>query len=394
MRWDIFCHVIDNYGDIGVCWRLSQQLATEYGMEVRMLVDDIVSLQHICPDIDVGLKVQNYQGVEVWQWVEPFPDLIPAEVVIEAFGCELPANYVEAMVSTVPRFSDRIHDKCSSGISSNVEQTKRIWVNLEYLSAEQWVEGCHGLASPHPRLPLTKYFFFPGFTTATGGLLREAGLLTQRDALQRDPAALRYRFNLPASDSAETVISLFCYDSAPVGNLLNAWVASTARVYCLVPESRILTQIANWAERPNLAVGDSIRRSSLTLRIIPFVPQEDYDRLLWTCDCNFVRGEDSFVRAQWAARPLVWQIYPQQDDAHRVKLDAFLDRYCQGLEESTTALRTFHQNWNNGGQLDWDSFWQHRTALQHHAMTWAEQLAQTDDLAANLVRFCKNRQYS
>ena len=50
-----------------------------------------------------------------------------------------------------------------------------------------------------------------------------------------------------------------------------------------------------------------------------------------------VRGEDSFVRAQWAALPFVWQAYPQADAAHLTKVAAFLDRYCIGLPLSATA---------------------------------------------------------
>ena len=62
---------------------------------------------------------------------------------------------------------------------------------------------------------------------------------------------------------------------------------------------------------------------------IAFIPaaltQHDFDHLLWACDLNFVRGEDSLVRALWAGQPFVWQIYPQHDDAHHAKLEAFLD---------------------------------------------------------------------
>ena len=32
--------------------------------------------------------------------------------------------------------------------------------------------------------PLTRHFYFPGFTDATGGLLRESGLLAARDSAQ------------------------------------------------------------------------------------------------------------------------------------------------------------------------------------------------------------------
>lgn len=379
MCWDIFCRVIDNYGDVGVCWRLSQQLAAEHSIAVRLWVDDMASLQRICPDVDASREVQNCRGVEVRRWIEPFPYVMPADVVIEAFGCELPESYVAAMTLPSPRFLDQVGDR-------------RVWINLEYLSAERWVEGYHGLASPHPCLPLTKYFFFPGFTAATGGLLRENGLLAQRDVLQHNPAQWWHRLGLSCPISTEATVSLFCYDSAPVSKLLDAWAASTTPVRCLLPEGKAVAQIARWAGQPGLASGDSVQRGSLALHVIPFMPQEDYDRLLWGCDCNFVRGEDSFVRAQWAARPLVWQIYPQQDNVHQIKLEAFLNRYCQGLAEDAAAvLRAFHQSWNGGGRLEWDDFWRHRAVLQSHAMAWAEQLAQAADLASNLVSFCKNQ---
>lgn len=388
MHWDIFCRVIDNYGDIGVCWRLSRQLAAEYGIAVRLVVDDIVSLQRICPAIDAGLDAQTYQRIEVRRWVEPFPDWVPAEVVIEAFGCELPERYVAAMALSSSCPPDQIWD---GHFPTEGRGARRVWINLEYLSAEHWVEGCHGLISPHPRLPLTKYFFFPGFTAATGGLLREAGLLAQRDTLQHHPAEWWDQLGLLCPASTETTVSLFCYDSAPVANLLDAWVSSSTPLRCLLPASKALAPVASWAGKPSLAPGDRVQLGSLTLHVIPFMPQEDYDRLLWVCDCNFVRGEDSFVRAQWAARPLVWQIYPQQDNVHLTKLKAFLDRYCQGLaEDAAAALCTFHQGWNSSGHLDWDNFWRHRKVLQAYAAVWAGQLAQAPDLASNLVHFCKN----
>ncbi|MCO6427829.1 elongation factor P maturation arginine rhamnosyltransferase EarP [Nitrosomonas communis] len=388
VHWDIFCHVIDNYGDIGVCWRLSRQLAAEYGIAVRLWVDDLASLQRICPYVDASLEAQHCQGVEVRHWVEPFPDLMPAKVVIEAFGCELPQRYVAAMTSSSARVQQQARNNATT---TTGEGGRRVWVNLEYLSAEQWVEGCHGLISPHPCLPLAKYFFFPGFTAATGGLLRENDLLAQRDAVQHDSAEIWCRFDLSCPVPGEATVSLFCYDSAPVDNLLDAWASSGAPVRCLLPESKALAQVANWAGQSSLTPGDSVQRGCLTLQILPFLPQEDYDRLLWVCDCNFVRGEDSFVRAQWAARPLVWQIYLQQDDAHHLKLEAFLSRYCQGLAaDAAAALCAFHQSWNSGGRPDWGNFWQHHAVLQAHAAAWAGQLAQFADLASNLVSFCQH----
>ena len=141
-RWDIFCNVVDNFGDIGVCWRLARQLAAEHALAVRLWVDDLASFRRINSSIDPNLQEQMSHGVTIRRWSKPFGAVEPAEVVIETFGCEVPYAYAAAM-------ADRA--------------TKPAWINLEYLSAEAWVTGCHALPSPHPRLPLTRYFFFPGF---------------------------------------------------------------------------------------------------------------------------------------------------------------------------------------------------------------------------------------
>src|SRR5665647_615779 len=165
--WDIFCTVVDNYGDIGVCWRLARQLAAERCFGVRLWVDDLASFRRICPNVVPGLDAQRSHGVEVRWWREPFPAVDVADVVVEAFACNPPASYVAAMAAR-PR--------------------KPVWINLEYLSAESWVQGCHGLPSPHPSLPLMKHFFFPGFAAGTGGLLAERGLEQARERFQRSSA--------------------------------------------------------------------------------------------------------------------------------------------------------------------------------------------------------------
>lgn len=375
-RWDIFCRVIDNYGDIGVCWRLARQLADEHGLAVRLWVDDLNSLQPLNPEIDAALAAQISHGVEVRHWtddfsISDFAAIEVADVVIEAFACELPPSYQAAMAMREP---------------------KPVWLNLEYLSAEAWVDGCHGLPSPHPRLGLAKYFFFPGFMPATGGLLRERELLQQRDAWQAHAATARQALGLPAAASDEALVSLFCYDTAPIEDLLAAWQASASPVRCLLPQGKALARVAAYFKTAALGVGDVIARGSLSLHVLPFMPQQDYDRLLWSCDCNFVRGEDSFVRAQWAAKPMLWQIYPQQENAHRPKLDAFLDRYCIGLPADAAAvLRAFHHGWNGHGGLCWNDLLAHMPVLKAHAAAWARQLSAQTDLAAKLVIFCKNR---
>jgi uncharacterized repeat protein (TIGR03837 family) len=373
-RWDLFCTVVDNYGDAGVCWRLARQLATEHAADVRLWIDQPAVLQRLAPAIAPAPDTQRVAGIEIRHWTNPFPQTDTADVVVEMFGCELPAAYVEAMA---------------------LAPNRPVWINLDYLSAEDWVEGCHGLPSPHPRLPLTKYFFFPGFTPRTGGLLRERGLAAERRAFQADARAIAAFWEAigaaPAPDALR--VSLFCYEHAPVPALLDAWADGPVPVACLAPSGVATRALEAWFRTP-IVTGRPLRAKNLTLHPIPFLDQPSYDRLLWACDVNFVRGEDSFVRAQLAARPLVWNIYPQAGQAHRVKLDAFLARYLPGLADGpATALRAFSRVWNGDGASggDWAALARELPHLQAHANRWADGLFAQPDLANALVRFVRER---
>ena len=372
-RWDIFCQVVDNYGDIGVSWRLARQLVAEYGYPVRLWVDELAAFHAIFPPCDPTLNRQLCGGVEVCRWASDFPQTEPADVVVEAFCCKPPASYVTAMALRRP---------------------KPVWINLEYLSAESWILGCHSLPSPHLCLPLVKHFFFPGFVPETGGLLLEKNLFERRDAFQRSPEAIAafwssFGWETPAPEVVK--ISLFCYPNTALAELADVWAAAPYPVLCLIPEGTPGATLAAGGEK--LPPGAQLRRGNLEIRVLPFMEQDAYDRLLWACDCNFVRGEDSFVRAQWAAKPLVWHIYPQDENAHEVKLAAFLELYCAEIPQSeTNALRNFWSNWSRGkmSERDWSDFWRHRQALDEHARRWSEVLRGNGSLAANLVLFCNN----
>lgn len=362
MNWDIFCNVVDNYGDIGVSWRLSRQLANEYGMNVRLWVDDLESFIRLCPE---GKKVesQRLKGVEVRHWVYPFPEAIPGEVVIESFGCQLPESFVEKMASM---------------------EKKPAWINLEYLSAESWVEDCHGMPSPRP--PLVKHFFFPGFTQRTGGLILERDLLDRRREFRQGWEQAYWQAQ-GLEPGERLKVSLFCYENPALESLLDAWSQGNESMLCLVPEGRISGAVKRF-----LGNG-SDSKGNLEVGFIPFVEQEKYDLLLWACDINFVRGEDSFVRAQWAQKPFIWQIYPQEGGAHLKKLDAFLDRYCEGLiESSSAALRRMWGAWNGMEDVGpaWASFSDARAELDAHGPTWAEAIS-GNNLAANLVAFVSGK---
>jgi uncharacterized repeat protein (TIGR03837 family) len=369
--WDIFCRVIDNFGDIGVCWRLARQLANEHQQQVRLWVDDLPSLQRIWPSTQIEPR-QALAGVEVCLWTVAFEDPIqPADVVIEAFACDIPPSYISAMAAL------------------KVQGQAPVWINLEYLSAEAWVEECHGMASVHPATGLRKTFFFPGFSARTGGLLRERNLIAQRDLLKPTDWLAQIGVR-PIPNSL--LISLFAYENPAIAELLNAWQDSSQAIHCLVPEGKILTSINSTLARP-LIPGEPRQLGNLTLETIPFLTQLEYDKLLWSCDLNFVRGEDSFVRALWAGKPLVWQIYVQDDDAHLVKLQAFLTSYAPEDPALKSALTQFWIDWNERGHTD-DSWKQLITYLpqwQTHARNWSDTLSQAPDLAQQLVSYCRRR---
>lgn len=375
---DIFCAVIDNFGDIGVCWRLARQLANEHGWQVRVFVDDLHAFQKLCPSLELQRARQAIDGIVIEHWHEPAhagDTLEVADVVIEAFACELPPIYIAAMAR---------RDRAP------------VWLNLEYLSAEDWVADFHLRPSPHPRYPLTKTFFFPGLGSGTGGVLKERHLDAARTSFEASQPA-REAWWLEATGrapppSAATVVSLFAYENPAVGSLLEQWRDSAEPVVLLVPEGRISGAIARFFGLTSFAAGSHAERGGLSAHALAFTAQAGYDPLLWVSDVNFVRGEDSFVRAQWAAKPFVWHIYPQADDAHLPKLDAALAHYARTLPTAARdALARFWHAWNGAGQPDWTEFQRHRAALRQRAAEWAGELAEVGDLAGNLALFTKTQ---
>jgi uncharacterized repeat protein (TIGR03837 family) len=375
VRIDVFCRVVDNYGDAGITWRLSRQLAAEHGGSVTLWIDAPHALACLAPGLDHGSDVVH-QGVRVRHLRDDSTFDFAPQVVVEGFGCGLPEPYLHGMAGA---------------------RAKPLWINLEYLSAEPWIETVHTLPSPHPRLPLVRYFFFPGFTRATGGLLREGDLMFRRDdahaACGRE--ALHDTGNAAASGT-RLVVSLFCYANPALPGLLDAWCEGEEPMLCVVPEGVATASFDAWLAGAVPHAGERFTRGALTLASIPFLGQDDYDHLLWGCDVNFVRGEDSFVRAQWAARPFAWHIYPQADDAHRVKLEAFLDRYlADTTDENAQAVRAFWRSWNEGDPAGaaaaWPAFRARTAGIERHNDAWARHLAALPDLASSLMEFCRNR---
>ncbi|WP_337879378.1 elongation factor P maturation arginine rhamnosyltransferase EarP [Rheinheimera sp.] len=376
MRCDLFCAVVDNFGDIGICWRLSRQLVAEHQWQLCLWVDDLVSFQKICPDVDSRLTDQQVAGVRIRLWSSPLPPLSEQDrpdLLLDALACVAPESYLHWLAAG---------------------EKKPLWLNLEYLSAEDWVAGCHGLPSLHPTLALKKYFFFPGFSGNTGGLIREQHKVSQLSVLASDPqqqGEFWHRIGLTDAMQYQRKISVFAYSQPEIHHWLEQLATSEQSHLVLVPEGVLARELQQ--HYPKLATG-RLDSGALSLRILPFVPQPDYDLLLACCDINFVRGEDSIIRAHWAGKPFIWQIYRQQDNAHQEKLQAFLQKFLEGAAPATAqAIQALYQAWELEQDISaaWQVYMQQLEQIQLHSLKWQQFLTGQQDLASNLVRFVENQ---
>ncbi len=361
LHWDIFCRVIDNYGDAGVCWRLAVDLA-QRGETVRLFIDEpsvLAQLQGTRPPPP---------GITISQWPDSaryFSADETADVVIEAFACDPPVAYLAAMEARHP---------------------KPGWINLEYLSAEGWVDHHHGLPSPHPRYQLTKHFFFPGFTPKTGGLLREPAITAHIQSSAIEASSVRRAI------PKQLGIFLFSYEQPAINQWLDALTAMNQPVRLGVTACPARQQITDWASKQSST-------HLLRLKPLSFVPQAKFDVLLANYDILFVRGEDSFVRAQWAGKPLIWHIYPQADHVHLDKLMAFYDRYLdQGIltQPQKAAYRDFVLAWNGAQSSEttliraWQQLVEIYPLLVKNALIWRTYLLNQPDLVSQLKDFSRH----
>lgn len=380
--WDIFCAVVDNYGDIGVSWRLTKQLVNEYPLIINLWVDDLFSFSHILPQLDPSLMTQHIDGINIRQWNDPLDiAYIPGNLIIEAFGCELPYTVIDQLNQL-----------------QNSLDTPPLWLNLEYLSAETWVDGCHGLTSLQPS-GLKKFFYFPGFTSKTGGLICEKTLFNERQQWQSHPQNkldLFTKLGLTGINRHDKIISVFSYETQALAALCELWQTSEQKIHLLIPKGRSLNCLAHLLPCPieALTSGQQIVHQQLTLHILPMTDQQGFDRLLWSCDLNIVRGEDSFLRAQWAAKPFIWHIYPQEDNYHLVKLEAFMQIYCDNLApEIAGSWSMLNLAFNQGKQSDvkkhWHNLDSNHSAILDHAKKWPNDALNNVDLATRLVQFVK-----
>ena len=366
-QWHIFCTVVDNFGDIGTTWRLAQQLHSEHQRDVTLFVDDLAALGVLVPESDIYTSQQTLHGITVIHWTDDFLEIKPAPIVIEAFACTLPNSYRGAMV-----------------------QNGSICINLDYFSCEDWVAGCHQLPS-YQSDGLKKWFFFPGIASQTGGLLREQSLFADRDHFCKHPSLRQqwcqdWKTPLPQTNSIK--LSLFGYENTVLPELLASLSQHATPVDVYLPEGKLRQSASGLFADASLTTGNTLTLGQLRLHLIPFLPQAEFDKLLWLCDLNFVRGEESLARAIWAGKPFVWHIYPTEDGAHWHKLNAFITTY-----NMPDSLAQLNRDWNQQ-QLDIKNLQSclfGLPLLSRFCHQKAKDLSQQQDLCQQLIDFVQSR---
>ena len=352
MQWDIFCEVIDNYGDLGVSWRLAADLHAR-GQTVRLWLDDASHLAWLAPE-------SEQSGIQVRSWSDAETHFETGDVLLEAFGCRPPAGVLAVACARKP-----------------------VRINLEYLSAEDYVERMHGLPSPQTCADGSiwpTWFFYPGFTRATGGLLREDDYDARR--LSFVPQAWLQKQGV--MDTNRTFVSLFCYEPAALAAWLRLLLASPQPQHILVCAGRSAAAFKLALQDCGIAAEQSAS-GHLQWTYLPFLSQDDFDHLLWSCDINFVRGEDSVVRAIWAAKPFVWHIYPQADGAHAPKLAAFM----QALQ-LPAAAQAWQRLWNGlSDERPSAANWQALLACKAHYAAMSATLAAQNNLGQQLLAYAQ-----
>lgn len=362
----LFCTVIDNFGDIGVSWRLANEIQKRFNAEVHLWLDNPAALHTIVPK-------PNQYPIHLHTWQEKhnihYQSLSLPHVIIETFACTLPENVLNL-----------------------IKTHSIIWLNWEYLSAEDWAVRSHAMLSLQHN-GSAKYFWQMGFTENTGGLLREANYTRQH----------QHSSNIHTHHTHHTLrFYLFGYHSPIWAKWFECWQECNQTIEIQLSGTQIIHSLKNSQWLPEKALIDhpQYHKGCLKLTHLPFVPQEEFDKLLWSNDILFIRGEDSFVRAQYTGKPFFWHIYPQQQLIHLEKLHAFWQRtpIYQQPNPIQTAFHALSEELNGGTQLSnekrihhWQTLFQHLTQWQQLSQQWQNNLLQQTDAVTRLKEWLSSQ---
>jgi uncharacterized repeat protein (TIGR03837 family) len=351
------CKVIDFFGDIGVAWRIAKQLKIDFNIEVHLLVDDLVTTKRLIPSIDLSLQKQTINGINICHcdFSEDSTSLPPPpDFLFNVFNIDLPHSY-----------------------KTLIKRKKSKYIVIEYLSAEPWVDNFHLKPSIDPQSGLIKTFFYPGFTNQTGGLIREKGLFLRREAF--DQSRRKKLIQSLGGDPNLYSISLFYYPIQKIEVFLDVIDHINKPAQFFIPQ--YLFDLLK------------LKNNYQFIHIIPypFLNHDDFDNLLWSCDLNFVRGEDSWTRAIWAGKPFIWQPYIQENNIHLIKLKAFLKRYYEACDQDLSEiLIKMHDDWSNNkfNEVLWRDFFKQQARLEAFVLKQSHHYFKEASFVESLVDYC------
>lgn len=306
MEITVLCKVVDNFGDIGVVFRLCRALSElKKNLEIRLVVSNLDSFAKISKGIDSSKTFQEFRGWKVFDWNDNALckkefSKNPPEFILECFQCGRPEWLEELLFS--PQFN------------LNVQI-----VNVEYLTAESWADDFHLLKSGTRSAKIKKINFMPGFTKKTGGLILDKNFM-------RCLSEKKFALNLVKQNLDKKILSEDFSDSFKI--LIFSYpknfdfLASAIKEFSFL--KKIIVFVASGAGADSAKI--SLKKFKVDFVCLPFMQQEVWDAFLSLMDFSFVRGEDSFSRCCLFGNPFIWNIYPQEEEFHIVKLNAFLQK--------------------------------------------------------------------
>lgn len=365
----VLCKVIDNYGDIGVAHRLCMELLGLLGKEysIRLVTNSLTAYHAIIPEVRL-IPYQIVNGITVLDWDDNEMclrecALHPIGIILQCFQCGYPKWLEDMLFST---------DGAEKAESKNIFDARHevTVIDIDYLTAESWADDFHKMKLLTRSSFVHKYLFMPGFTASTGGLL-----LKGRTPLPPCP------YSMP-SNPYPLHILVFGYsrDYTPL-------VRALSRVCNMFP---IKVYVASGAgQKAFLDAHKTLSAKSYPLIPIPFLRQDEWDKMLMSVDIAFVRGEDSLAGAALAGIPYVWEAYKQEGGAQIKKASALLERMKPYFTDGQyDLLHSLWMLWNGGEGEDllYEFILRHKE-LKTPFARYADSLVRNGDLAENLVKY-------
>lgn len=376
MQITVLCKVVDNFGDIGVVYRLCKQLLfIQTDLTINLVVDDLSSFNKINSLINPSLSFQKIDRLLIYFWNDDklchkdfsSDDGEKLSVILECFQCGRP-DWMEKIL-----FEEKLNRICHI-------------VMIDYLTAEKYAEDFHCLKSLTRSAKVQKVNFMPGFTDKTGGLIIDE--LWKKTDYNSDGPYLIFTYE-KNWDGFVKALGEKILNNDVTGN----------------DESRDAKKILLAPGRGKKSFLEAYTRFikshpelSDLLTELDFMNQEDWDKMMKTCSVLFIRGEESLSRACLSGIPFVWHAYPQSEEYQIVKVNALLQRIKEYFtKEDFTIIKNLWLDFNKPeSELNQDEFFEHThaflentTRMQKGFSLFADDLRKNGDLAFNLMTFLK-----